>query len=60
MGSSNNPTNEDELLLSHVFIMTLMSQATNDGSRICQHWQSSANCTGHFWCEYNYSNLFIY
>ena len=47
----------------HVFIMTmimLMSRATNDGSRICQHWQRSANCTGHFRCEYNYSNLFIY
>ena len=43
----------------HVFIMTLMSRATNDGSRICQHWQRSANCTGHFRCEYNYSNLFI-
>jgi hypothetical protein len=42
----------------HVFIMTLMSLATNDGSRICQHWQRSANCTGHFRCEYNYSNLF--
>jgi hypothetical protein len=25
-----------------------------------QHWQRSANCTGHFRCEYNYSNLFIY
>jgi hypothetical protein len=25
-----------------------------------QHWQKSANCTGHFRCEYNYSNLFIY
>jgi hypothetical protein len=24
-----------------VFIMTLMSGATNDGSRICQHWQRS-------------------
>jgi hypothetical protein len=35
-------------------------RATNDGSRICQHWQRSANCTGHFRCEYNYSNLFIY
>ena len=43
-----------------VFIMTLMSRATNDGSRICQHWQRSVNCTGHFRCEYNYSNLFIY
>jgi hypothetical protein len=30
----------------HVFIITLMSRATNDGSRICQHWQRSANCTG--------------
>jgi hypothetical protein len=32
MGSSNNPTNEDELLLSRVYIniMTLMSWATND------------------------------
>jgi hypothetical protein len=39
-----------------------MSRATNDGSRICQHWQRSANCTGHFHfrCEYNYSNLSIY
>jgi hypothetical protein len=27
-----------------------MSRATNDGSRMCQHWQRSANCTGHFWC----------
>jgi hypothetical protein len=44
----------------HMFIITLMSRATNDGSRICQHWQRSANCTGHFRCEYNYSNLFIY
>jgi hypothetical protein len=44
----------------HVFIMTLISRATNDGSRICQHWQRSANCKGHFRCEYIYSNLFIY
>ena len=36
-----------------------MSRATNDGSKICQHWQRSTNCTGHFRCEYNYSNFFF-
>ena len=36
MGSSNNPTNEDELLLSRVY-NDLDVRATNDGSRICQH-----------------------
>jgi hypothetical protein len=39
MGSSNNPTKKMNCCC-HVFMMTLMSRATNDGSRICQHWQT--------------------
>ena len=58
MGSSNNPTNEDELLLSRVY-NDLDVPSYKWRFKNLSKWQRSTNCTGHFRCEYNYSNFFF-
>ena len=59
MGSSNNPTNEDELLLSCVY-NDLDVPSYKRRFKNLSTFDRSANCRGYFRCGYNYSNLFIY